>query len=127
MDECTICYNSNNLIRSECNHQACEDCWVKIFRKKSVCPFCRKSIHTWMKKTFNIPELKTIDYNTSFENLQFSTSTLITIQDFFQDRNYALNDASRIYCNCGSVVKSEGYKRHLTTYKHQNYEKNNYN
>jgi len=49
--ECNICNEAKNIIKLQCNHEMCYDCWKKIaddhHNVPTKCPFCRKQIGAW--------------------------------------------------------------------------------
>jgi hypothetical protein len=47
--ECPVCYipiNSNNELKTHCNHIFCKDCVKKLFATSEKCPFCRSKLTT---------------------------------------------------------------------------------
>ena len=41
-EPCPICMRNWHLISTKWKHTACLDCWESWFKKKTICPFCRK-------------------------------------------------------------------------------------
>lgn len=38
---CNICLESNNMLRTDCNHIYCEECLEKWMTRSNTCPVCR--------------------------------------------------------------------------------------
>lgn len=49
---CCICYESINLVKTECNHHTCLSCLLKL--KIMKCPYCRNNLDTLPEKIKNI-------------------------------------------------------------------------
>ena len=52
--ECPICLNeieSDNICRTECNHQFCTECLTKwlLEKKKLTCPSCRERVKSYQR------------------------------------------------------------------------------
>lgn len=66
INECLICYENVNVIKTVCNHLYCKDCFCKwekeclINRINSTCPYCRKILK------INSPRSKTLDIATFY-------------------------------------------------------------
>ena len=42
MTECCICFNSNYMTKTNCNHSICMNCLMDL--RKIECPMCRKNL-----------------------------------------------------------------------------------
>ena len=40
--ECCICYDTSGIYNTECSHNMCLDCLLKL--KKAICPYCRQEL-----------------------------------------------------------------------------------
>jgi len=59
--ECCICYESNNILTTECNHNICLHCIIKL--RKIECPYCRKqldSLPDFIKNKITSNNLETV-------------------------------------------------------------------
>lgn len=46
-NECSICYENTDkkgIVKTQCNHIYCVDCFIKHLRRSSECAYCRKKL-----------------------------------------------------------------------------------
>jgi len=95
--KCAICYTSNNLVYTACNHNFCEVCIVSWLQIKHNCPVCRRSVWGYKKcKIINkkIPYVRTVPPKTRSKTKQ---GRLDRLSNYLNDSCHRLSEVNSIH------------------------------
>ena len=87
--ECCICYESSGIYNTECSHNLCLDCLLKL--KKLECPICRNQLNKIPFKIKKLIENNNEQYGLIININNISNNTLLIVNQIRNVSRYQYN------------------------------------